>query len=62
MVASFSSNSNYAIIGGLRCIAQSVSYEVSMLVLFIALVLAIPGYSLRQGLLVQGYAPLALGC
>lgn len=35
----WASNSNYAIIGGLRCVAQRLSYEVSLAFLFLSVML-----------------------
>nr|AML26307.1 NADH dehydrogenase subunit 1 [Hydrophilidae sp. BMNH 1274335] len=36
MIAGWSSNSNYAMLGGLRAVAQTISYEVSLALIFIS--------------------------
>nr|AFQ62409.1 NADH dehydrogenase subunit 1 [Abraeinae sp. MJTNT-2012] len=44
MIAGWSSNSNYSLLGGLRCVAQTISYEVSLaliLLSFLFLVLSL---------------------
>nr|YP_010282290.1 NADH dehydrogenase subunit 1 [Layahima weiweii]UHM24953.1 NADH dehydrogenase subunit 1 [Layahima weiweii] len=46
MVAGWSSNSNYALLGGLRAVAQTISYEVSMALLLLSMVFLIGGYNL----------------
>nr|YP_009539798.1 NADH dehydrogenase subunit 1 [Suhpalacsa longialata]AYP72736.1 NADH dehydrogenase subunit 1 [Suhpalacsa longialata]QNH82866.1 NADH dehydrogenase subunit 1 [Suhpalacsa sp. XXL-2020] len=46
MIAGWSSNSNYALLGGLRAVAQTISYEVSMALLLLSLVFMIGGYNL----------------
>nr|YP_010688236.1 NADH dehydrogenase subunit 1 [Csiroleon tumidipalpus]WBR65430.1 NADH dehydrogenase subunit 1 [Csiroleon tumidipalpus] len=46
MIAGWSSNSNYALLGGLRAVAQTISYEVSMALLMLSLVFLIGSYNL----------------
>nr|WBR65495.1 NADH dehydrogenase subunit 1 [Layahima sp. 4 YZ-2022a] len=46
MIAGWSSNSNYALLGGLRAVAQTISYEVSMALLLLSLVFLIGSYDL----------------
>nr|YP_010022653.1 NADH dehydrogenase subunit 1 [Muscina pascuorum]QOP39501.1 NADH dehydrogenase subunit 1 [Muscina pascuorum] len=46
MVAGWSSNSNYALLGGLRAVAQTISYEVSLSLILLSLVFLIGGYNL----------------
>nr|QIT06555.1 NADH dehydrogenase subunit 1 [Ptenothrix huangshanensis] len=41
----WSSNSNYSLIGAIRGIAQTISYEVSMALLFLSLIFLIGGYN-----------------
>nr|AMW68059.1 NADH dehydrogenase subunit 1 [Myiodactylus osmyloides] len=48
MIAGWSSNSNYALLGGLRAIAQTISYEVSMALLLLSLVILIGSYNLMD--------------
>nr|AUB29961.1 NADH dehydrogenase subunit 1 [Neoceratitis asiatica] len=44
MVAGWSSNSNYALLGGLRAVAQTISYEVSMALILLSFVFLIGSY------------------
>nr|YP_009725103.1 NADH dehydrogenase subunit 1 [Rotunda rotundapex]QGW14825.1 NADH dehydrogenase subunit 1 [Rotunda rotundapex] len=44
MIAGWSSNSNYALLGGLRSVAQTISYEVSMALIFMSGVLLVMGF------------------
>nr|WHN64471.1 NADH dehydrogenase subunit 1 [Brachytarsina amboinensis] len=46
MIAGWSSNSNYALLGGLRAVAQSISYEVSLVLILMSFVFLINGYNL----------------
>uniref|UniRef100_A0AAU7VBA7 NADH-ubiquinone oxidoreductase chain 1 n=1 Tax=Stenopsocus tripartibilis TaxID=3074949 RepID=A0AAU7VBA7_9NEOP len=46
MVAGWSSNSSYALIGGLRAVAQTISYEVSLSFIFLNMLIMIGSYSL----------------
>nr|YP_011035839.1 NADH dehydrogenase subunit 1 [Penicillidia jenynsii]WRI60695.1 NADH dehydrogenase subunit 1 [Penicillidia jenynsii] len=46
MVAGWSSNSKYALLGGLRGIAQTISYEISLVLIMMSLVFLINGYNL----------------
>nr|AMW67800.1 NADH dehydrogenase subunit 1 [Chasmoptera huttii] len=48
MIAGWSSNSNYALLGGLRAVAQTISYEVSMALLLLSLVVMVGGYNLMD--------------
>nr|WRK67337.1 NADH dehydrogenase subunit 1 [Nemoptera sinuata] len=48
MIAGWSSNSNYALLGGLRAVAQTISYEVSMALLMLSLVVLVGGYNLLE--------------
>nr|YP_010594871.1 NADH dehydrogenase subunit 1 [Anastatus dexingensis]WAJ57469.1 NADH dehydrogenase subunit 1 [Anastatus dexingensis] len=53
MIAGWSSNSIYSLIGGLRSIAQTISYEVSMILIMIALIFKIESFSLYKFMLFQ---------
>nr|AIT96955.1 NADH dehydrogenase subunit 1 [Togoperla sp. KW-2014] len=44
MIAGWSSNSNYALLGGLRGVAQTISYEVSLALILLSFVFLINGY------------------
>nr|AVN67369.1 NADH dehydrogenase subunit 1 [Byrsotria sp. B018] len=46
MVAGWSSNSNYSLLGGLRAVAQTISYEVSLALILLSFVFLVGGYSL----------------
>lgn len=46
MIAGWSSNSNYALLGGLRAVAQTISYEVSIALLLLSMVFLIGRYNL----------------
>nr|QNV49149.1 NADH dehydrogenase subunit 1 [Drino sp. PH-2020] len=46
MVAGWSSNSNYALLGGLRAVAQTISYEVSMAMIFLSFIFLIGNYNM----------------
>nr|QNE85920.1 NADH dehydrogenase subunit 1 [Brachyptera risi] len=67
MIAGWSSNSNYALLGGLRAVAQTISYEVSLALILLSFVCLIGGYCLVDFIKFQGYTwflvmtfPLAL--
>nr|YP_010554580.1 NADH dehydrogenase subunit 1 [Tachycines shuangcha]UYO78938.1 NADH dehydrogenase subunit 1 [Tachycines shuangcha] len=46
MIAGWSSNSNYALLGGLRGVAQTISYEVSLALILFSFIFLIESYSL----------------
>nr|YP_010865928.1 NADH dehydrogenase subunit 1 [Sinopanorpa tincta]WGT92128.1 NADH dehydrogenase subunit 1 [Sinopanorpa tincta] len=46
MIAGWSSNSNYALLGGLRAVAQTISYEVSLALILLSFVFLIGNYDL----------------
>ncbi|TQS31303.1 NADH dehydrogenase subunit 1 (mitochondrion) [Mamestra configurata] len=46
MVAGWSSNSNYALLGGLRAVAQTISYEVSLALILMSSVILIMDFNL----------------
>nr|YP_010443257.1 NADH dehydrogenase subunit 1 [Brunia dorsalis]QHD26869.1 NADH dehydrogenase subunit 1 [Manulea ussurica]UTE83776.1 NADH dehydrogenase subunit 1 [Brunia dorsalis] len=46
MIAGWSSNSNYALLGGLRAVAQTISYEVSLAMIFLSSLMMIMDYNL----------------
>nr|AVG72777.1 NADH dehydrogenase subunit 1 [Saturnia boisduvalii] len=45
MIAGWSSNSNYALLGGLRAVAQTISYEVSLALIFMSSLLMIMDFN-----------------
>nr|YP_009024411.1 NADH dehydrogenase subunit 1 [Eogystia hippophaecolus]AGN72391.1 NADH dehydrogenase subunit 1 [Eogystia hippophaecolus] len=48
MVAGWSSNSNYALLGGLRSVAQTISYEVSLALIMLSSVMLIMDFNLLK--------------
>nr|YP_010730256.1 NADH dehydrogenase subunit 1 [Blepharipa latigena]WEG23071.1 NADH dehydrogenase subunit 1 [Blepharipa latigena] len=46
MIAGWSSNSNYALLGGLRAVAQTISYEVSMALVLLSFIFLIGSYNM----------------
>nr|AST10257.1 NADH dehydrogenase subunit 1 [Leucochrysa pretiosa] len=46
MASGWSSNSNYAMLGGLRAVAQTISYEVSMALLLLSYIIMIGSFNL----------------
>nr|AMW68046.1 NADH dehydrogenase subunit 1 [Climacia areolaris] len=55
MIAGWSSNSNYAMLGGLRGVAQTISYEVSMVLLLMSILFMIEGFNLIDFSFYQNY-------
>nr|UZH35973.1 NADH dehydrogenase subunit 1 [Xizicus fascipes] len=55
MIAGWSSNSNYALLGGLRAVAQTISYEVSLALILLSFVFLVDGYCLMSFIKYQGY-------
>nr|URT60541.1 NADH dehydrogenase subunit 1 [Nepsalus caelestis] len=55
MIAGWSSNSNYALLGGLRAVAQTISYEVSMALLMLSLVFMTGSFNLLDFSMHQNY-------
>nr|YP_010466096.1 NADH dehydrogenase subunit 1 [Hemaris radians]UAT98078.1 NADH dehydrogenase subunit 1 [Hemaris radians] len=48
MIAGWSSNSNYALLGGLRAVAQTISYEVSMALILMSSIIMVMGFNLME--------------
>jgi NADH-ubiquinone oxidoreductase chain 1 len=53
IIAGWSSNSNYALLGGLRAVAQTISYEVSLALILLSLIFLVGGYNFFRFLLYQ---------
>ncbi len=53
IIAGWSSNSNYALLGGLRAVAQTISYEVSLALVLLSLIFLIGGYNFFNFFLFQ---------
>lgn len=56
--AGWSSNSKYALLGGLRAVAQTISYEVRLILIFLCPIFLIGGYNLNIFLKIQEYSLL----
>nr|CAH59764.1 NADH dehydrogenase subunit 1 [Apoda limacodes] len=48
MIAGWSSNSNYALLGGLRAVAQTISYEVSLALIMMSCIIFIMDFNLLK--------------
>nr|ARR27689.1 NADH dehydrogenase subunit 1 [Junonia genoveva infuscata] len=48
MIAGWSSNSNYSLLGGLRAVAQTISYEVSMSLIMMSSIIMIMDFNLMK--------------
>nr|AXS65960.1 NADH dehydrogenase subunit 1 [Curculionoidea sp. 20 KM-2017] len=55
MLAGWSSNSNYAMLGSIRAIAQSISYEVSLVVIFLSFLMMVGSLDLFDFVKFQEY-------
>nr|YP_010701677.1 NADH dehydrogenase subunit 1 [Scaeva affinis]WCJ53238.1 NADH dehydrogenase subunit 1 [Scaeva affinis] len=55
MIAGWSSNSNYALLGGLRSVAQTISYEVSLALILLSFVFLINNYNMINFYYYQSY-------
>nr|WGT88287.1 NADH dehydrogenase subunit 1 [Sclomina erinacea]WGT88300.1 NADH dehydrogenase subunit 1 [Sclomina erinacea] len=55
LLSGWSSNSNYALLGGLRSVAQTISYEVSMALILVCMLIFIFGFNLVDFMFYQNY-------
>nr|UFZ13410.1 NADH dehydrogenase subunit 1 [Neohermes filicornis] len=55
MIAGWSSNSNYAMLGGLRAVAQTISYEVSLALILMSMIFMIMSFSFINLMIYQNY-------
>nr|AUO29239.1 NADH dehydrogenase subunit 1 [Enallagma cyathigerum] len=62
MIAGWSSNSVYALLGGLRAVAQTISYEVSLALILMSFIFLCEGYSLSNFYLFQDYIWFSFLC
>nr|YP_010700049.1 NADH dehydrogenase subunit 1 [Parasa lepida]WCH63182.1 NADH dehydrogenase subunit 1 [Parasa lepida] len=53
MIAGWSSNSNYSLLGGLRAVAQTISYEVSLALILMSSILLIMSFNLFNFMIYQ---------
>nr|ALO76316.1 NADH deshydrogenase subunit 1 [Omalisus fontisbellaquei] len=56
MLAGWSSNSNYSLLGSLRCVAQTISYEVSLAMILISFLIMISSLKMINLFFYQDYA------
>nr|ADZ28500.1 NADH dehydrogenase subunit 1 [Aedes japonicus] len=62
MVAGWSSNSNYALLGGLRAVAQTISYEGSLALILLSFIFLIGNYNFLNFYLYQKYIWFIVFC
>lgn len=55
ILSGWSSNSNYALLGSLRCVAQTISYEVSIALIIICLIIFVFSFNLIDFIYYQYY-------
>lgn len=55
MIAGWSSNSNYALLGGLRAVAQTISYEVRLALVLLSFIFLVGNYNFLSFNLLQDY-------
>nr|AXS65379.1 NADH dehydrogenase subunit 1 [Bostrichoidea sp. 9 KM-2017] len=55
MISGWSSNSNYSMLGGMRATAQSISYEVSMVLIMISFLLMVLSFNFFYFMIYQKY-------
>nr|ANJ70253.1 NADH dehydrogenase subunit 1 [Hydroporus discretus] len=55
MIAGWSSNSSYSLLGGMRAVAQTISYEVSLSLIFMSFMIMVGGFSLLNFYKYQEY-------
>nr|YP_009051015.1 NADH dehydrogenase subunit 1 [Allantus luctifer]AIG61943.1 NADH dehydrogenase subunit 1 [Allantus luctifer] len=55
MIAGWSSNSKYSLLGGLRSVAQTISYEVSLAIILMSFIFLIENYSFLEFYYIQKY-------
>nr|AVN67507.1 NADH dehydrogenase subunit 1 [Phoetalia pallida] len=55
MIAGWSSNSNYSLLGGLRAVAQTISYEVSLALILLSFIFLVGSYNLKYFFYFQGF-------
>jgi NADH-ubiquinone oxidoreductase chain 1 len=62
IIAGWSSNSNYALLGGLRAVAQTISYEVRLALILLSFVFLIGGYNFLYFITYQEYTWFLVIC
>nr|ANE11052.1 NADH dehydrogenase subunit 1 [Anopheles stephensi] len=62
MIAGWSSNSNYALLGGLRAVAQTISYEVSLALILLSFIFLVGNYNFLNFHVYQDYIWFIVFC
>nr|AVM85208.1 NADH dehydrogenase subunit 1 [Anopheles gambiae] len=62
MIAGWSSNSNYALLGGLRAVAQTISYEVSLALILLSFIFLLGNYNFLSFYFYQDYVWFIFFC
>nr|QPO06442.1 NADH dehydrogenase subunit 1 [Anopheles vaneedeni] len=62
MIAGWSSNSNYALLGGLRAVAQTISYEVSLVLILLSFIFLVGNYNFLNFYIYQDYVWFIVFC
>nr|YP_009176688.1 NADH dehydrogenase subunit 1 [Anopheles culicifacies]ALJ02403.1 NADH dehydrogenase subunit 1 [Anopheles culicifacies] len=62
MIAGWSSNSNYALLGGLRAVAQTISYEVSLALILLSFIFLVGNYNFMNFYVYQDYVWFIVFC
>nr|QPO06845.1 NADH dehydrogenase subunit 1 [Anopheles sp. NFL-2015] len=62
MIAGWSSNSNYALLGGLRAVAQTISYEVSLALILLSFIFLVGNYNFLNFYNYQSYIWFIVFC
>lgn len=62
IIAGWSSNSNYALLGGLRAVAQTISYEVRLALILLSFIFLIGGYNFLYFITFQEYVWFLVIC
>nr|WMY23882.1 NADH dehydrogenase subunit 1 [Aedes aegypti] len=62
MIAGWSSNSNYALLGGLRAVAQTISYEVSLALILLSFIFLVGNYNFLNFYIYQDYVWFIIFC
>nr|QPO06858.1 NADH dehydrogenase subunit 1 [Anopheles sp. NFL-2015] len=62
MIAGWSSNSNYALLGGLRAVAQTISYEVSLALILLSFIFLVGNYNFLNFYIYQNYIWFIVFC
>nr|QPO06949.1 NADH dehydrogenase subunit 1 [Anopheles funestus] len=62
MIAGWSSNSSYALLGGLRAVAQTISYEVSLALILLSFIFLVGNYNFLNFYIYQDYVWFIVFC